>query len=42
MIVNEERILDRIAELETYIQNFPESKLVPIFQKELNYLKALL
>ena len=40
--MNELKILDRIEELETYIQNFPDSVLAPIHQKEINHLKALL
>lgn len=40
--MNEERILDRIEELDEYIANFPESKLVPIMQNEIAYLKTLL
>lgn len=42
MFYNEERILNRIEELEEYIQNFPDSVLVPIHQKEIDYLEALL
>lgn len=39
---NEEKILDRIEELEAYIQNFPNSVLAPIMQKEIDYLNSLL
>ena len=39
---NEEKILDRIEELEEYIQNFPNSKLAPIMQNEIDYLNSLL
>lgn len=39
---NEEKILDRIEELEEYIQNFPDSVLAPIMQKEIDLLKSLL
>ena len=38
---NEEKILDRIEELEEYIQNFPDSKLAPIMQEEIDYLNSL-
>ncbi len=41
-MINGEKILDRIEELEEYIQNFPESKLTPIFQKEIDFLNSLL
>lgn len=37
MIINE-----RIEELQTYIDNFPHSKLAPVFQKEINFLTAIL
>lgn len=40
--MNEEKILNRIEELDEYIQNFPDSKLAPICQKEINYLNSLL
>ena len=32
----------RIEELEQYIAFFPNSKLTPIFQNEINYLNAIL
>lgn len=38
---NEEKILDRIEELQTFIQNFPNSVLSPIMQKEIDYLNSL-
>ena len=41
-IPNEERILDRLEELYSYLQNFPNSELSPIFQREIDYLEALL
>lgn len=41
-MINGEKILDRIEELETYIQNFPNSKLAPIMQNELNHLNSIL
>lgn len=40
--MNEEKILDRLEELNEYIQNFPDSVLTPIMQKEADYLKSLL
>lgn len=39
---NEEKILDRIEELDEYMQNFPDSILTPIMQKEIDYLNSLL
>ena len=39
---NEEIIMNRIEELESYIQNFPNSRLVRCFQNEINYLTAIL
>ncbi len=39
--MNEEKIFDRIEELTEYIQNFPDSILTPIFQKEIEYLKTV-
>lgn len=41
-IPNEARILDRLEELYSYLQNFPNSELSPIFQREINYLETLL
>lgn len=41
-IPNEERILDRLEELYSFLQNFPDSKLVPIFKHEIEHLEALL
>ena len=40
--MNEERILDRLEELNEFIENFPDSVLAPIMQKEADYLKSLL
>lgn len=40
--MNELIISDRIEELNEYIQNFPDSRLTPIHQKEIDYLTALL
>ena len=34
-------VLDRIDELQEYITNFPDSRLVPVFQKEIDELEAL-
>lgn len=42
MFINEERVLDRIEELEEFINNFPESALTPIFKSEIEYLELLL
>ena len=39
---NEKIIMNRIEELEVYIQNFPNSRLVRCFQNEINYLTAIL
>ena len=41
-MINEEKIFDRISELEEFIRNFPDSPLCPVFQKELDYLTSLL
>ena len=41
MIYNEETVLDRIAELSEAIENLQNSKLVPIWQKEIEYLKTV-
>jgi hypothetical protein len=38
---NGERIFNRIEELTEYINNFPNSKLTPIFKKEVEYLETL-
>lgn len=40
--MNEERILDRLEELNEFIENFPDSELTPIARKEAEYLKSLL
>ena len=40
--MSEVAMLERVEELNEYIHNFPESRLVPIHQKEVNYLNALL
>ena len=40
--MNEEKILDRLEELNEFLQNFPDSVLAPIMQKEADYLKSLL
>jgi len=40
--MNFETIRKRIADLQEYIKNFPNSKLSPIFQNEINYLTAIL
>lgn len=34
-----ERALDRIDELTTYIEHFPESPLVPVFRREVEALE---
>lgn len=36
-----ERVFDRIEQLTEYINNFPESKLTPIFKKEIEYLETI-
>lgn len=36
-----EAIYDRIEQLTEYITNFPESKLTPIFKKEIEHLETL-
>ena len=41
-IPNESAIHDRIEELTACIQNFPESKLVPIWQNAIDKLNAKL
>lgn len=41
-MINGEKILERIEELEEYIYNFPDSKLAPIHQKEIDFLNSLL
>ena len=38
---NAKIVYNRIEELSEYITNFPESKLTPIFKKELEYLETL-
>jgi len=40
--MNEERILERLEELEQFLQNFPNSDLVPAIKSEIEYLKSLL
>lgn len=41
-IPSEGQILDRLEELNTYLENFPNSKLSPIVRKEVAYLESLL
>lgn len=41
-IPNESAIYDRIEELTACIQNFPESKLVPVWQNAINHLNKTL
>ena len=41
-IPNESQILDRIDELSQAIENFPESKLVPVWQHAIEDLEAKL
>lgn len=41
MIFDEEKVIDRIRELSEAIENLPESKLVPIWQNEIEYLKTV-
>lgn len=41
-MINGEKILDRIEELYEYLQNFPNSALAPILQKELDHLNSIL
>ena len=41
-IPNESKILDRIHELSQAIENFPESKLVPVWQHAIEELEAKL
>ena len=36
-----EKMYARIEELKEYIQNFPDSKLAPIMQKEIEFLENL-
>lgn len=36
---NGERVFDRIEQLTEYITNFPDSKLTPIFKKEIEMLE---
>ena len=39
--MNGERLVERAEELTEYLQNFPNSKLAPILQKELDYLQSI-
>lgn len=41
-MINGEKALDRIEELYEYLENFSDSKLAPIVQKELDYLNSIL
>jgi hypothetical protein len=38
---NAEIVYNRLEELYEFIENFPESKLTPIFKKEIEYLETL-
>jgi len=38
-ILNEERTIDQIEELEEYIANFPDSALVPVFRSTIAELE---
>lgn len=40
--MNGEKMLDRIEELYEALQNFPDSKLAPIWQREVDYLNSIL
>lgn len=40
--MNGEKMLDRIEELYEYLENFPDSKLAPIVQNEIDLLNSLL
>lgn len=41
-VLNEERIFDRLEELQEYLENFPESKLTHAVENEIKYLQSLL
>ena len=41
-MANGEKMVERIEELYEYIQLFPNSKLAPIMQKEIDYLNSRL
>lgn len=40
--MSEEQILDRLEELNTYLENFPDSKLSPAVRNEITHLESLL
>lgn len=40
-MINSEKVFDRVEELQEYICNFPDSVLVPIFEKEIEYLQNI-
>lgn len=42
MIINEEKVHERIRELEDFLDNFPDSTMAPSVRKELEYLLSLI